>query len=331
MEAKHMKTFPHMLLPALLGAAITLSACAAPPTPAPVTVRLSWAHSAQFAGFYAADRNGDYAAEGLTVTFIEGGPETGPALEAVLNGEAQFGVSVPELLLLARAEGKAARAIAADYRRSPRVYIALASSGITRPEDFVGKTVAVGYGGQPLLDAIMGHAGVRPGQYNVTASTSGLEPLYSGQVDVRAAFLTNEVITARAAGYELNLIYPDDYGVHFYADMIFATDDLIAANPDLVERFLRATLKGWTYAVENPDAVGPLVQKYAPDADPGLEAAKMTASIPLVNTGEDFIGWMKPDIWAGMEMTLREQGVLTAPVDAAQVYTLEFLTKIYGK
>lgn len=57
----------------------------------------------------------------------------------------------------------------------------------------------------------------------------------------------------------------------------------------------------------------------------------MIASLPLVNTGEDFIGWMKPEIWAGMEQTLREQGVLTAPLDVTQVYTMQFLEETYGK
>jgi hypothetical protein len=57
----------------------------------------------------------------------------------------------------------------------------------------------------------------------------------------------------------------------------------------------------------------------------------MIASLPLVNTGEDFIGWMKPEVWAGMEHTLREQHVLTDPVELEQVYTLQFLEEIYGK
>jgi hypothetical protein len=68
---------------------------------------------------------------------------------------------------------------------------------------------------------------------------------------------------------------------------------------------------------------------YNPAADAALETSKMTASIPLVNTGEDFIGWMKPEVWAGMEQTLREQGVLTGPLDVTQVYTMQFLEEIY--
>jgi len=112
---------------------------------------------------------------------------------------------------------------------------------------------------------------------------------------------------------------------------IFTTDDIIARNPDLVRRFLRATLKGWTYAVENPTAIGSMVAKYKSDADPDLEVAQMTSSIPFVNTGEDHIGWMKPEVWAGMEKTLREQGVLTKPVEVEQVYSIQFLQEIYGQ
>ena len=81
--------------------------------------------------------------------------------------------------------------------------------------------------------------------------------------------------------------------------------------------------------MENPAAIGPLIVKYDPKADAVLESAKMIASLPLVNTGEDHIGWMKPEIWAGMEQTLREQKVITAPVDVTQVYTLQFLREIY--
>ena len=74
---------------------------------------------------------------------------------------------------------------------------------------------------------------------------------------------------------------------------------------------------------------GELVQKYNPNADRASEIAKMTASLPLVNTGQDHIGWMKPEVWAGMEQMLREQGVLTAPLDVTQVYTMQFLEAIY--
>jgi ABC-type nitrate/sulfonate/bicarbonate transport system substrate-binding protein len=171
------------------------------------------------------------------------------------------------------------------------------------------------------------HAGVMPDQY--TETCCDYERFYSGDIDVAHVYLTNEFIDARNAGHRFNIINPDDYGVHFYADTLYVTDEFAAQNPEIVSRFLRATLKGWTFVVESPEAAGPLVQKYKPDADPDLEIAKMTASIPLVNTGEDFIGWMKPEVWAGMETTLREQGLLTGGLDIEQVYVMQFIEEIY--
>jgi NitT/TauT family transport system substrate-binding protein len=316
----------------ILAVVLLIAACSLKPTPAltPVTVQLSWTHQAQFAGFYAAEQKGYYAEEGLAVTFIEGGPTTS-ARETVLDGSTIFGVLGADEAILARAEGDPLRAIAAVYRRSPRVYIALAESGIRTPSDFVGKTVSVNVNGLPLLRTMMQRVGISAEQYRSVDNTPDLQALYSGDVDVRSVYLTNEVISARNAGYEINVIYPDDYGIHNYSDTLVTTDKTIAASPDLVLGFLRATLKGWTFAVENPTAIAPMVRAYAPQADAALEIAKMTASIPLVNTGEDYIGWMKAEIWAGMEQTMREQGGVTLPLDVTQVYTMQFLNKVYGK
>jgi hypothetical protein len=72
-----------------------------------------------------------------------------------------------------------------------------------------------------------------------------------------------------------------------------------------------------------------MVQKYKPEADASIELARMTASLQLINTGEDYIGWMKPEVWTYMEQTLRAQGIVTAPLDVPQVYTMQFLEEIY--
>ena len=57
----------------------------------------------------------------------------------------------------------------------------------------------------------------------------------------------------------------------------------------------------------------------------------MTASIPFINIGENYIGWMKPEVWIAMEKTLREQGVLAGTLDIEKVYTRQFLEEIYRK
>ncbi len=308
------------------------SACTSktPPPSTKITVQLVAAHSAQFGGFYAADKKGFYQAEGLDGTFIPGGPKV-DKYQPVLEGTAQFGIASADELILTRSEGKPFKTIAIIFRRSPVVFISLAETKISRPQDLIGKTVRVTPNISPTLRSITAQVDVHPNQYKEVVEVSNLASFASGKVPVWGCFLTGLVVEAQQAGHKLNIIYPDDYGVHFYGDAIFVRDDFIAQNSELIKRFLRATLKGWTYAIENPTAIGPMVVKYKPDVDATLETAKMTAGLALVNTGEDHIGWMKPEVWAGMEKTLRKQGMLTRPLDVTQVYTMQFLKEIYGK
>lgn len=315
----------------LLVATMLLVACGTPEVAEPdeVTVQLKWVHQAQFAGFYAADQNGYYAAEGLAVDFAEGGPAV-DHVQAVLDGAAQFGVAGADRMILERAAGKPLRAIACIYRRSPRVFVAAADSGISEPEDFVGQRILVTASGIPTLQAVMARVGVDPDEYSTVEGPRDLTLFASGEVPVWSAYLNGSIYVLRQAGFELNIIYPDDYGVHFYADTIVATDDFIAADPGLVTRFLRATLRGWTYAVENPGAIGPMVLQYKADADAEDETEKMEASLPLIHTGEDQIGWMRDEVWEGMHQILLEQGILDQPVGLDEVYTMEFLQTVYG-
>jgi len=294
----------------------------------PVTVQLSWVHQAEFAGFYAAEQLGYFTEEGLDVSFVEGGQEVN-SITPVVDGAAQFGIAQPADLILARASGIDVRSIAVIYRRSPIVFFALADSGITRPQDFVGKKIRSAVTVDETLRAMMTQVGVSPELYEVVYLPSDIDQFLSGEVPVWGGFINVFTLEVQRAGHEINILYPDDYGIHFYGDVLFTKQDLIENDPDLVLRFTRAALKGWTYAVENPDAVGEFVQKYNPDADPELETDRMIASIPIVNTGEDYIGWMKPEIWETMEKTLREQGVLADPLDVEQTYSMQFLQEIY--
>lgn len=311
----------------LLGAVALLAACApVPPAPTltPLTVQLRWSHNAQFAGLYAADQNGYYADEGLAVSFVEGGPQS-DLIAPLLDGGAQFSVGLADTLLLARARGKPVRALATIYQRSPLVFIALADSGITHPRDFAGKAIRTAPAAMPTLRAMMQRLGVDASRYQTVELPSDVDLFTSGEVPVWSAFMNNLVLDVRQAGYAVTVFYPDEYGVHFYGDCLLASEDLIARDPELVERFVRASLKGWKFAVEHPDAIGSFVRQYNPRADPTREGEAMIITLPFINNGQDPIGAMRPSVWAKMERTLREQGVLDAPLDPAGAYTLQFL------
>ncbi len=313
-----------------LSFASACSAAASAPDLTPVTVQLSWTHQAEFAGFYAAQEQGYFQEEGLKVTFLEGGPEV-DFIKPVADGQAQFGVAQPADLILARAEGQPVRSIAVIFRRSPIVFISLEDSGILRPQDFVGKKVRTAITVDQTLRAMMAREGISQDQYERVYLPSDVGQFASGDVPIWGGFINVFVLEVQKAGYKVNIISPDDYGIHFYGDTLITTDSMIQKKPELVQRFMRATLRGWTYALENPESIGAHVKKYDPDANAGLEADKMTASIPLINTGEDHVGWMKPETWEAMAQTLYTQGDLKKPLDVEGVYTMQFLEEVYGK
>lgn len=263
----------------------TLSACTSKTTPTPltpVTVQLSWVHHPEFAGFYAANQNGYFADEGLLVTFLPGGPGV-DKLSVILDGKAQFGIAGPDELILARSEGKPVKAIATSYRRSPIVFLSLADKGITSPQDFLGKQIRTTANAVVTLQAMLSKVGVSPDQVTMVADLpSDLTVFASGDVPVWSAYINGFVVSLEQEGYQINIIYPDNYGVHFYADTIYTTDDLITTNPDLIVRFLRASLKGWTYAVENPADIPAMLLKYDPETDTEIALEQLIASLPLI-------------------------------------------------
>lgn len=296
----------------------------------PVSLQLKWLHQAQFAGFYYADQAGFFAEEGLDVTFLEGGPSIN-GVERVLSGEADFGVTGAEQILLERSLGKPLVAIATTYRLNPWVLVSLAESGIDRPEDLLGKSVAIGGNiGAVQVRAMMSFLGLNYDELNIVPYSLDLAPFYAGEVDVVPAFSAGSLVPILHTGHKLNLIWPNDYGIHFYSDTIFTTEKMIAEKPELVTAFLRAALRGHRMAVENADQATEHSMQYLKDADPAIQSEMILASMPLINTGEDHIGWMQREVWAGMYATLREQGFLEADVDVDAVYTNGFLETIYA-
>jgi NitT/TauT family transport system substrate-binding protein len=330
---KTTNAFPGLFLLALLLFGCEVSQPPKPPDE--VKVQLKWVHQAQFAGFYMAQEKGYYGQENIKVTFLPGGVGISP-VEQVLCGKADFGVDSAENILVSRGEEKPAVGIAAVYRRSAVVFVAMTDSGIVRPADFLGKTVAIGGEGGGIRDyelqfhAIMKRLGLDVSKVKIIPWDPALRAFLQGEAEIAPCYATGNLIKLRQQGLKLNLIWPSDYGIHFYSDTLLTTDRLISENPELASRFLRATLKGWREAVEDYRQAVTITLKYAQVADPELQTAMMEAMLPLVHTGEDRIGWMKPEVWQGMYRILLEQNLLAGPFDVDRAYSLRFLKEVYG-
>ena len=234
----------------------------------PVTIQLRWFHQFQFAGYYAAIEKGFYADEGLHVTLREYDPEE-ERVERVINGKVQYGVGDPALLKL-RYLGVPVVVLAQIFQHSPQVLISRKEMGILSPEDLIGKKVML------AVDQI-GSVGIRAmildahGDLNgvtVVPYEHGYAELIDGSVDAMVGYFSNEPFLLKKKGIGVNIMDPRSYGIDFYGDNLFTVEKEIKEHPERVEKVIRATLKGWAYALENKnEIINIILTRYNPELD----------------------------------------------------------------
>ncbi len=279
--------------------ALLLAACGEPSAPPDkVALQLNWFHEAEFVGYYVADAKGFYAGNGLSVEILEGGPGD-PARDHVLNDTADFAISSFDEQKDLLAENQPVVAVMAAFQIPPLVIFSLSESRITEPSDLEGKRVGVTTGyWKDVLNETLKAAGVRASRVTeVKVDPEDLEPLYDGTVDAWLGYAQDEPIHAEVSGHDVTTIFPADYGVGGYEGLVLARQSTIESDPDLAERFVRASLQGWRYAVEHPDEAAEILLTWAPE--PGLEFQKLAVRAvgPLVDTPQAPIGSIEPERW----------------------------------
>ena len=291
-----------------------------------VVLRLKWVHQAQFAGFYAAVEQGYYEEAGLEVEIRPGGSDF-PSVQMVASGSEHFGVTGADQILLGREKGVPVKALATIYRETPFVLFALKESGITSMEDLEGQRIGVKLGGNEELTyrAMVNNAGIDGSAVDEMPVKFDLSPLLTGQVKAWPGYVINEVLAAEALGHEVNVIKPQDYGINFYADTLFAKEELIEKDPELVRSFVQASMKGWEYALDNPEEAAEMGLNYGENLKLEHEINMMNASIPLLQPDNRPLGKMEESAWETLQESLMELEFLKESQDLSTIFTNEFL------
>ena len=263
-------------------ASLALAAMATGPAVAAdkFTVQLKWLPQAQFAGYYVAAAKGFYKEVDLDVTVKPGGPDIAPPQVLAANG-ADVAVDWMPSALAAREAGAPLVNISQIFNRSGMMLTCKKASGVATPKDFKGKTLGVWFGGNeyPFLAwmAILNltTTGANP-DVKVLKQGFNVDPLLQNQAACISTMIYNEYWQIVDAG-----VKPDQLVTFFYEDQGVAMleDGLYALGPKLKDpafvakagRFLKATLKGWDYALKNQDEAVKIV--LAADASGGSTAA----------------------------------------------------------
>ncbi|MBN2705399.1 MAG: ABC transporter substrate-binding protein [Deltaproteobacteria bacterium] len=293
------------LLPTVFLAVFLAAATAAAEAPGlrPLVLQLAWKHQFQFAGYYAAEREGFFQAAGFTVALREGSSRRLPVAE-VLSGAAAYGVARSDLLLQ-RLNGQPLVALAAVFQHSAIAFLARRDAGINSPQDMVGRRVML-LPGQHAAEylAVFRSEGIDPARINIIPSSFDIEDLISGRTEVFNAYLTNEPYTLAERGIAATIIRPLTYGIDFYGDTLFTSRNRVKQNEDEVRRFRAACLQGWDYAMRHPEKIiDYLLEHYQVNKSREhlrFEAESMRALI-LPELVE--IGHMNPGRWRHMAET----------------------------
>jgi len=313
--------------------ATLLSGCTAAITAEKLTsvrVQVMWVPNAQFAGYYVAMDKGFYRQEGLDVIINDYDPNVS-VRDVIVSGQVEFGIDGAIEVLSGRGEGQEIKAVFVDYRISPTGFASLSSSNINHPQDWVGKRIGfLPDSTGTIFKTILSRYDIQEEQMTFADYSYDFGMLTDGIVDVIPVYIFDEPYALEQKGYEINTLLACDYGVNFYGDTLFTSTALIEENPELVQRFVNATLKGWQYALQNQNEAIEIILKYDDEGyhDREYEQYILSRESPLVHTGEDSIGWMKAEIWQEMYTIMNDSDLIQQPFDVSDSYTMQFLQNI---
>lgn len=202
----------------------------------PIDFQLRWRHQFQFAGYYAAIEQGYYREEGLDVRLHEAAPGKTPVAE-LLAGHVQYAESNSDILF-ARLQGEPVVVLAAIFQHSPSVLLVKQESNIHTPHDIIGKKVMLL---NPQTDAyfqaMLLSEGVNLSDVGIVPSSLDINDLIEGKVDAFNAYITNEPFILKQRGVDYGVINPASYGIDFYSDILFTTEQEVKEHPKRVQAF----------------------------------------------------------------------------------------------
>ncbi len=221
-----------------------------------VTLLLKWDHEFQFAGYYAAEWQGYYREADLDVTIETRVKPDGSLRDVgteIRDGNVDFAIAGPDLLLY-RDQGIPVVILATILQDSPLAFVAVAGR-YRSPAEFRGGRVNITekQWGPVELHAMMKASGGDPSTVHNSDFTPDLSLLLEDKCDVVATYLPSATWQMRELGTSFDIFTAREYGVHFYGDTLVTHQRVIDADPDVVERFTKASLRGWKFALEHSD------------------------------------------------------------------------------
>ncbi|NLK02755.1 MAG: ABC transporter substrate-binding protein [Clostridiaceae bacterium] len=294
-----------------------------------ITFVLDWTPNTNHSGLFLAQQQGYYAEEGLDVDFQESDMNF---IEMVATGSAPFGIASQEQVLQARSSEAEIPivAVAAILQHNTSGFASPAGRGITTPRDFEDKTYS-GWGTElelAFIETLMKQEEADFAKVNIiNQSASNYIAAMESEADFAWIYWGWDGINCELQAYPLNFILLQDIDprLDFYSPTIITNETVINDNPELIRRFLRATAKGYSLAVAEPDKAVEAVLEMAPELDRELVSASQKWLSKKYIDDASVWGTMELEIWLSFKNWMLQYGVLENDLDPAQAFTNDYL------
>lgn len=293
-----------------------------------VKVVLDWTPNTNHTGLYVAKDQGYYEKEGLNVEIVQ--PGSGGADAMVASGKVPFGVSVQENVTQARTQGVPLVSIAAVIQHNTSGFAAPVDRNIKKPKDFEGKT----YGGwgspveQAVISSIMD---IDKGDVSKVKIVNMGEADYftavKRDIDFAWIFYGWTGIEAELRKQPLDMLYVKDFSdkLDYYTPVLVTNEKQIKEDPELVKAFMRATSKGYQYAIDHPEDAANILIKAVPELNKDLVMASQKWLSPKYKDDAARWGEQKEQVWKGYSDWMYEHKLLEKPLEVSGAYTNDFL------
>ena len=317
---------------------------------ASVKLQLQWAPQAQFAGYFAADKQGYYQAENLTVQMVPGGPDVVPQLEGSKPNGPEFTISwVPKVLEAREAATPSDLVdIAQVFQRSGTLSVTWKDTKLDDPCKLAGKKVGTwGFGNEFEVTAGLLTCGLTPGlenngdatkQYQQVTQAFDMKAFLAREIDAAEAMIYNEYAqvleaTDPATGElykadQLNVINWNDYRVAMLQDAIFVRKAWLSegSNRDVAVRFVRASLKGWIYCRDHADDCVQYTTAAGSQLGAGHQKWMMNEVNALVWPSPVGVGMIDPVFWNQTVKVAKNAGIIKND-PSPEAYTTDIVTE----
>jgi NitT/TauT family transport system substrate-binding protein len=302
-----------------------------------VTFGLDWVAEPEYGGYYQALATGIYEKYGLDVSIVEGGPQVNNA-QLLVGGRLTFDITSNSFLALNFVqEGIPYVVVAAGFQKDPDILMAHSGVGNDSFEDLKGKPIAVSSGTRAswwlYLKAKYGFSDSQLKSYSFS-----LAPFFTDPQAIQEAYVTSEpYLVEQQTGEKPVVLMISDAGFNGYASLIATSEKLVKTDPDLVQRFVNASIAGWySFLYGDPAPAFAAILKANPDMSPGLlhygyAELKERGILVSGDATRLGIGAMTDARWQSFFDQMAATGLYDKNMDYKAGYTLQFIDKGFGK